>query len=283
MKILALRRADTCVACASALAAGTNAAWDPATKTVRCLPCQESTTSAIPLPVADPPPIPTARGTLTPAAGASAQLEFQRRSERRADAVRSRHPRLGGLILALTDDPASTRVWAQGAHGERVVAARLDELAGEHLVALHDRRMLRPDGRASRANIDHLAVCASGVWVVDAKTHKGTLQVRRSGGLFGPRSEELFIAGRDQTSLLDGLNRQIDAVRGVLAEVQADVPVRGALCFVGTELPWFGETIAGIPLVGRRALGKLMRQPGDLQLADRAALAEYLGRRFVPA
>jgi hypothetical protein len=163
------------------------------------------------------------------------------------------------------------------------VAAKIDELAGDHLVALHDRKVLRPDGRASRANIDHLAVCAAGVWVVDAKTHHGTLQVRRSGGLFGPRVERLFIGGRDKTTLLDGLARQVEAVRGVLAEVGADVTVRGALCFVGTELPWFGEAIGGVPLVGRPGLGKLMKQTGDLDVDDREALGQYLDRRFVPA
>ncbi len=216
-------------------------------------------------------------------AGGSAQREFERRTQRRAVDVRSRHPRLGGLILALSDDPVTTRVWAQGARGERAVAAKLDELAGEHVVALHDRKMLRPDGRPTRANIDRIAVCASGVWVVDAKTHKGALQVRRSGGLFGPRVEKLFIAGRDRTALLDGLTGQVDVVRAVLAEVQADISVRGALCFVGTDLPWVGESIGGVPLVGRRGLAKLVQRPGDLVPADRAAIADYLGRRFVPA
>jgi Nuclease-related domain len=70
---------------------------------------------------------------------------------------------------------------------------QLEELAGEHVVALHDRRMRRPDGTPSRANIDHLAVTAAGVWVIDAKTHRGALEVRRLGGLFSPRIESLYI------------------------------------------------------------------------------------------
>jgi hypothetical protein len=89
---------------------------------------------------------------------------------------------------------------------------------------------------------------------------------------------------RDNSSLLDGLAGQVDAVRTVLAAVSADVLVRGALCFVGTELPWFGtSSIAGIPLVGRRGLAKLLKQPGDLAPDDRAALAAYLEVRFIPA
>jgi hypothetical protein len=297
VKVLALRRSDTCVSCGTALAIGTKAAWDATARTVQCLGCATGPVPGLEapqpiaapgidvLPVVEAAPAPSA--TIPPqsrrAAGSSAQREYDKRSQRREAAIRSQHPRLGGLVLALTNEPASTRVWAQGAHGERAVAAKLDELAGEHLVALHDRRMLRPDGRASRANIDHLVVTAAGVWVIDAKTHQGTLQVRRSGGLFSPRVEKLFIAGRDKTSLLDGLEKQREAVRSVLAEVSADVPVRGVLCFVGTELPWFGENIGGVPLVGRRGLGKLLKQPGDLAPDDRDALAAYLDSRFIPA
>lgn len=118
------------------------------------------------------------------------------------------------------------------------------------------------------------------MWVIDAKTHRGALQVRRSGGLFTPRVEKLFIAGRDKTSLLDGLARQIDAVSSQLTSVNATVPVHGALCFVRTELPWFGETIRGVPLVGRRGLAKLLKQPGEFGRDDREALAAFLASRF---
>lgn len=300
VKVLVLRRSDSCVGCGRELPIGTKASWDASARTVSCLTCvttSPTTPMQMPPPVTAavdvlpplPPaksgtmPVPVVPGQPTPAAGGSAQREYDKRSQRREAAIRSRHPRLGGLVLALTNEPASTRVWAQGARGERAVAAKLDELAGEDLVALHDRRMLRPDGRPSRANIDHLVVTSAGVWVVDAKTYQGTLQVRRSGGLFTPRVEKLFIGGRDKTPLLDGLTKQTDAVRAVLAEVSADVPVRGVLCFVGTELPWFGESIGGVPLVGRRGLGKLLKQPGDLGADDRDAIATYLESRFIPA
>lgn len=278
-----------------ALPIGSAAGWDASSRTVHCMACAGTTetTPADPaavmsddvMPASRAPAIIPMQGAVPaePTAGGSAQREYERRSQRREQGIRSRHPRLGGLILALTEDPVHTRVWAQGAQGERAVAAKLDELAGKHLIALHDRKMLRPDGRASRANIDHLAVTANGVWVVDAKTHHGALQVRRSGGLFSPRVQKLYIAGRDQTSLLDGLARQVEAVRGVLDEVDADIPVRGALCFVGTELPWTAASIGAIPLVGRRGLAKLMMQTGDLGVDDRVAIAAYLDRRFVPA
>jgi hypothetical protein len=219
------------------------------------------------------------------AGGASAQREYERRVRLRAERVRGRHPRLGGLLLALVDDPASTKVWAQGAAGERAVAARLADLDGEHVEVLNDRRMIRADGASSRANVDHIVVAAAaaGVWVVDAKTHHGKLEVRRSGGFLSPRTERLYIGGRDRTGLLDGLQRQVEAVRVALAEADAPVPVRGALCFVGTDLPWVTETIGDVPLLGRRGLAKLMKRPGDLTPSDRASIAEYLASRFLPA
>ena len=184
----------------------------------------------------------------------------------------------------MTDEPVTTRVWAQGAAGERAVAATLDELSGDRVLLLHDRAMRDPSGRLSRANIDHLAVAATGVWVIDAKTHRGTLEVRRSGGLFGPRVEQLVIAGRDQTKLVHGLNKQIEAVRQQLDDVGADVQVHGAFCFVGTELPWFGSSsIAGVPLVGRRGLAKLLRAEGSVPSQERQVITQYLSQRFPPA
>jgi hypothetical protein len=264
VRTMALRWAGQCVDCAAPLAPGTRACWDPERRTVHCVDC------SAPSPVAA-------------VAGGSARREYERRSQDRRDRVRARHPVLGGLLLALTDDPVSTRVWAQGARGEQAVGATLDELAGSHLSVLHDRRLRRPDGSLSTANIDHLVVAASGVWVVDAKTHRGALEVRRRGGLVGRRTETLRIGGRDQSRLLDGLARQVGAVAAQLVAVGGDVPVRGALCFVGTQLPWFGESIGGVPLVGRRGLAKLLRRSGDLAPAARDAVARHLSERFPAA
>lgn len=279
MKVMALRRADTCATCTSALPAGTTAVWVASERRTYCRPCYGSPTEPF-----APSCVPEqASATSVPAAGASAQREYERRARNREERVRTRHPRLGGLLLALSEEPSSTRVWSQGAAGERAVASTLNGLDGEHVLVLHDRRLRHPDGRLSRANVDHLAVTAGGVWVIDAKTHRGTLEVRRAGGLLSPRVEKLYIGGRDKTSLLDGLQRQVEAVRTQLTAVEADVPVRGALCFVGTELPWFGSAIGGVPLVGRRGLKKLMRQPGDFSAELREAVTAYLAERFPSA
>jgi hypothetical protein len=210
--------------------------------------------------------------------------DSDRRSARASSTLVLTTARHVGGSLALSTEPTSTRVWAQGAAGERAVAAKLDALVGDNVAALHDRRLRRPDGTLSKANIDHLAVTPSGVWVIDAKTHHGSLEVRRSGGLFSPRVEALYINGRDQTRLVHGLLKQVDAVRRELSTVGASIAVQGALCFVGTELPWFGSSsIADVPLLVRRGLAKLVLRSGDITTGDRETVAAFLDQRFPPA
>jgi hypothetical protein len=85
---------------------------------------------------------------------------------------------LGGVILALTDEPQPTTAWARGAAGERQVGSMLDGLVGDDVVALDDRRIPR-----SRANIDHLAVVPSGVWVIDAERYQGQVATKDVGSL----------------------------------------------------------------------------------------------------
>src|SRR3954463_5175566 len=75
------------------------------------------------------------------AAGASAQREYERRKRSREEQIRTRHPKLGGLILALSDDPQSTRAWASGARGEVALGAELDRQSSESVAVLHDRRI----------------------------------------------------------------------------------------------------------------------------------------------
>jgi hypothetical protein len=294
IKRLKVRRRDTCAGCAADVAVGDTAGWDTTTRTLWCVPCLKAgRTGARPDgPDAPPPPttaatspgLPTTEVHPAAAAGGSAAREYAQRAARREARIRGAHPRLGGLILALATEPQHQQAWATGARGERAVGAKLDELVSDDLLVLHDRRMRDEQGRVSKANIDHLLVAASGVWVVDAKAYKGSLEVRRAGGLFTPRVEQLWIGDRNRTPLVEGVQRQVRAVQRELQGVQADIPVRAAMCFVGTELPWFGSSsIGGIALVGRRGLRKLVLADGDLEADDREAVAVWLAARFPPA
>lgn len=90
-------------------------------------------------------------------AGGSAQHEFARRQAKRQDRIRTAHPRLGGLILALSDDPQSTTAWKSGAVGERKLGDKLSS-SGDTIIALHDRRVpMRAGGPFDAAARDRLA------------------------------------------------------------------------------------------------------------------------------
>lgn len=139
----------------------------------------------------------------------------------------------------------------------------------------------------SRANIDHLAVVASGVYVIDAKRYRGKIEVRAP--LFGAPS--LRIAGRDCTKLVGGLTAQVHTVQTGLAELAPEASVHGCFCFVAPEgtfalvrLPMlYTPEIDGFKLYSRRRLAKRLRRPGSLDAEQARALADLLAERFPPA
>ena len=210
--------------------------------------------------------------------GGSARREHERRRQKREAATRERHPRVGGLMLKLQDAPAGETNWDTGAAGEEALAVHLAKTCPE-VIVLHDRRMPR-----SRANIDHLAVAPSGVFVIDAKRYKGKIEVRKP--LFGdPR---LFIKGSDKTKLVEGLARQREAVLAVFAETVPEMPVHACFCFLnpagqagGSDLPLFRTlSIDGMPLFYPRKLSKRLNASGALTARSRHEVAEMLAGAF---
>jgi hypothetical protein len=215
-------------------------------------------------------------------AGASARREYERRKAGREARVKERHPRIGNMLLKLQDAPAHERAWDTGSKGEELLGASLVKHCPDLLV-LHSRRMPR-----SRADIDHLAVAPSGVYVIDAKRYKGKIVVQKS--LFGP--EKLMIAGRDKTKLVDGLERQAAAVSSALEKAGAlDIPVHACFCFLNPEgllaasdLPIFRTlNVRGFPLYLPRKLVKRLNQPGPLDPAAIRSIAESLVAAFPAA
>jgi hypothetical protein len=65
--------------------------------------------------------LPAPRGS----AGGSAQAEYERRCRNREERTRARYPQPGRLILALTEEPPSTRVWALPWFGQTIAGIPL--------------------------------------------------------------------------------------------------------------------------------------------------------------
>jgi nuclease-like protein len=170
--------------CDCELAAGREAVWHRDLRKVTCLACSPAKAPAVSQP------------------GASALREYERRHERREQHARETLGGLGVVLARVIDEPSSTKVWKQGGEGEARTASRLEKhLAETGVRLLHDRRI---PGHGN-ANIDHVAIGPGGITVIDTKTHRGTVQVDRVGGLFVPRRTVLLINGRDRTRLIEGL------------------------------------------------------------------------------
>lgn len=181
-------------------------------------------------------------------------------------------------MLRLQSAPTSEANWGNGAAGEEALAVHLAKTCPD-VIVLHDRRMPR-----SRANLDHIAVTPSGVFVIDAKRYQGKIEIRKP--FLG--DARLFIKGRDRTKLVEGLARQREAVLAVFAETVPEMPVHACFCFLNpagqagdSTLPLFRTLrINGFPLFYPRKLSKRLNAPGALTPRSRHEVAEMLAAAF---
>ena len=252
-RLMRLRYSGTCEVCNGALPAGAQAPYDPVRRRVRCLGCSAPTQLEEAL-IEAPGQVSIASFSSRGGhAGASAQKEYERRSARhrgRAEAAvaadmawRQRakrdHPagwsrRDSPYPSAQHGVPLNIQARAAGPGGEQKGGRRLDAWAagGPGRFVLHDRAI-----PGTKANIDHLVVAPSGVWVIDARAYSGRVQQVNAGGLL--RSEwRLKVGGRYRSTLAAGVLRQMEQVVTALdrtAQGQSRPPVSGVLCFVGAE------------------------------------------------
>lgn len=291
-----LRRPDRCAQCDAELAIGTEAYWLKSRRVAVCTACY----------VAPETSAPPADATLSPesaddspagVAGGSAQREYDKRSQREtarklkavADdeewrtTIKAERPVLGRIVTAFTPKPQvgpesqSTAAWKTGADGERRVAEILADVPG--IAVLHDR--LVPGHRG--ANIDHIVVGPSGVFVVDAKKYSGRLEVRDVGSMFR-LDERLYVAGRDRSKTVDGVLGQVEVVRAALSDEFGDIPVRGVLCFIGCDWGFRmkAKEMRGVRIIWPLALPETVAADGA-HTARVAAVAERLRSQLRPA
>jgi hypothetical protein len=186
-----------------------------------------------------------------------------------------------GLLLALVIAAAdwghcyrttSAASWRKGAGGERRTARLLAPLAAKGYTLMHDRAIPR-----SRANIDHLVIGPSGVWVVDSKAWHRKTSISGHGA-------KLWIGGRPATSLVQACEFETSAVTAALARVTGrPVRVQALMAVHGARLPrWGGPlVVGGVMLMRARAVRRWIRNaPQVLDRVEAAALAEVLDRRF---
>jgi hypothetical protein len=206
----------------------------------------------------------------TGVAGASAAAEGARRRSRSVEAVRQKH---GDHAAAVAEAVASTS-WEKGSNGEFRLAEFIQREIGDHVIPLHDR--LIP---GTRANIDHLWIAPTGVWVVDAKSYKGKV-VKRDVGPFWRSEYKVYVGGRDRTKLATAMQFQLDAV---LAALRPDPEAKGidvhtVLCFVDSDwgLLDFPFQVGSVWVLYPGALRKRLKKDGPLSREKMERLAKRL-------
>jgi hypothetical protein len=263
-----VKYAGPCTTCGTELRRGDVAVWDRVARKMHCVECP-APGEAVPVEV----PIDGGMG------GRSARAKHERLVARRDEATRARWGnRLGRVVLALTNEPQSTRAWRIGAEGEEHLARALADIDG--VWVLNDRAI-----RDSRANIDHIVVAPAGVFVVDAKNYKGKVEIRDRGGFF--RTDlRLYVGGRNRSHDAEGLRRQVEAVEYALLNVGVHpMPsVTPVLCFVRADWPllWPPDSYDGVRLESPKSLLKLLKGQSELDAQRVETLARTLATALPP-
>jgi hypothetical protein len=206
--------------------------------------------------------------------GASARAEFLRRQQ--ADDARRRQTYgryLAPVVKAFSGERHTTRMWDVGGLGEERIGGYLDRVVGDNGLVLHDRSV-----RRSRANIDHIAIVPSGIWVIDTKDYKGQVQQRDLGGWFVSRPA-LYVDGHNRTSLIPGVLKQATAVKQAAG---GGVPVHAVICFADADWGLLGRpfTIDDVEITWAKRLAGQLGAEGHLRGDEVRQLAEKLADTF---
>jgi hypothetical protein len=111
----------------------------------------------------------------------------------------------------------------KGLAGELGIAEELAQLANEYgLTVLHDLSM--PN---SKANIDHVVIARSAIFVVDAKNYAGVVRIRENkDGV-----QTLYVGKYSQNAIVSKLKKYADAISEFLKDEGIEVRVVPLLAF----------------------------------------------------
>jgi Nuclease-related domain len=158
------------------------------------------------------------------------------------------------------------RTWRRGAHGERHTARLLDRLARDGYVVFHD---LALPGNTS-ANVDHLVIGPTGVFVIDSKQWTGNVHQSPDG-----------LAWLNHTPLdrtLETVRWQAEAVGRLLG-----THIHPLLCVHGAHVQGHGLHAQGMAIVPASQLRSALGHDWVLSDAEVKLLATTAWTRLHPA
>jgi hypothetical protein len=172
-------------------------------------------------------------------------------------------------LLRFRPSPA-TVAWRRGAEGERRTARLLVSLERHGFQVFHDLAV-----PGSAANVDHLVVGPTGVYVIDSKRYRGRL--RYFAG-------QLWHGGRTLDRTLATLVWEATQVAETLG-FGPNLHIYPVLCVHVARLPWLGELLVnGIPVLDAAALHPALQVARQALSPEQVALvAGQIRAGFRPA
>ena len=165
-----------------------------------------------------------------------------------------------GAVALPRGDPGR---WRRGADGERATAARLQRLSRRRWVVHHDLAV-----PGSSANIDHLVIGPTGVWVVDSKAYRGRVETSWRRVTVGGRPVDTGPA----------------AWEAEVVSRRLGVDARPLVVLHGDALTRRGRRCAGVPVVPERSLPGHIRRGRRRLTGDQVeGLARRAAMLFPPA
>jgi hypothetical protein len=165
---------------------------------------------------------------------------------------------------------AATLAWRRGAHGEQRTARLLAPLERQGYQVFHDLAI-----PGSAANVDHLVVGPTGVFVIDSKRYRGQLHYSAGRLWHGRRSLDRTLATLwwEATQVAETLG------------FGPDLHIYPVLCVHVARLPWLRELLVeGIPVLDAGALRPTLHVTRQALSAEQVELvAAHVRACFQPA
>lgn len=180
----------------------------------------------------------------------------------------------GGFLASWQHRHGTAATWRKGARGEVKTARILRRLNRRGYLVLHDRAL--PSGNA---NLDHLVVGPTGVWVIDTKNWNKNRLIKGQGR----RLKVGRVSGRTVTG--SAAYERDRVARALTAHLRYPVTVHAVLAIHGSCVtPWRTPRVDGIPLVQARKVPAHIRtsRRADLSPAEIARLSEACRTLFPP-
>lgn len=182
----------------------------------------------------------------------------------------------------LQHDPS----WSKGAHGEFQMDRRLHQELKPGAIILTDRQL--PN---SNANIDHVVIAPSGLWIIDTKKWSGKIEYR--GKRFDDPDMRLIVGGQDRTLKVEALYNQVIPVAQLIDDLDPgrSIDIHPAIVFVRgnwstklTLLDMISRPVHhdGVLIASPKMLTRKINENGPLQPELIKRLAERLESTLIP-